>query len=73
MSASSLGHWHFLLESYAAQRLYRASAASQPIMDYHSHLSPEDIAENRGFLEMAEIWLAGVHHKRRAMTACGVS
>jgi glucuronate isomerase len=63
----------FLLGSETAKRLYRTYAASQPILDYHCHLSPRDIAENRRFRNLFEIWLEGDHYKWRAMRANGVS
>jgi len=62
----------FLLSSDIAQRLYHGSAASQAILDYHCHLSPKDIAENRRFNDLYEIWLEGDHYKWRAMRANGV-
>jgi glucuronate isomerase len=63
----------FLLSNDAARRLYHEYAASQPILDYHCHLSPKDIAENRRFADLFEIWLEGDHYKWRAMRANGVS
>lgn len=65
-------HDDFLLQTKTARRLYHECAASQPILDYHTHLSPRDIAENRQFTDLAEIWLAGDHYKWRAMRANGV-
>jgi glucuronate isomerase len=62
----------FLLSNKTAQRLYRQFAAPQPILDYHCHLSPRDIAENRRFANLFEIWLEGDHYKWRAMRANGV-
>jgi len=62
----------FLLSNDAARRLYHQFAASQPILDYHCHLSPRDIAENRQFANLFEIWLEGDHYKWRAMRANGV-
>ena len=62
----------FLLSNDAARRLYHQYAASQPILDYHCHLSPRDIAENRQFANLFEIWLEGDHYKWRAMRANGV-
>jgi glucuronate isomerase len=62
----------FLLESPTAVELYRRFAREQPIIDYHCHLSPRDIADNRRFTTMTEIWLAGDHYKWRAMRARGV-
>jgi len=65
-------HEDFLLHSDAARRLYHEFAESQPILDYHCHLSPQDIATNRQFNDLYEIWLAGDHYKWRAMRANGV-
>jgi len=62
----------FLLSNEVAQRLYHDHAAPQPILDYHCHLSPKDIAENRRFANLFEIWLEGDHYKWRAMRANGV-
>ena len=63
----------FLLSNDAAVRLYRQFAASQPIVDYHCHLQAKDIAENRRFANLFEIWLEGDHYKWRAMRANGVA
>lgn len=65
-------HEDFLLHTAAARRLYQ-SAESEPICDFHCHLSPRDIAENRQFQNLAEIWLEGDHYKWRAMRANGVA
>ncbi len=65
-------HEDFLLHSEAARRLYHGYAASEPILDYHSHLSPYDIADNRRFGNLSEIWLEGDHYKWRAMRANGI-
>lgn len=65
-------HDDFLLQTKTARRLYHEYAASQPILDYHTHLSPRDIAEDRRFTDLFEIWLAGDHYKWRAMRANGV-
>ena len=62
----------FLLHSAAARRLYHEHAEHQPVIDYHNHLSPEEIASNRQFADLQEIWLAGDHYKWRAMRAAGV-
>ena len=62
----------FLLHTKTARRLYEKYAASQPIIDYHSHLPPKDIAENRRFANLSEIWLEGDHYKWRAMRASGI-
>jgi glucuronate isomerase len=64
---------NFLLHNRAARRLYRQFAQPQPIFDYHCHLSPKDIAENRRFRNLFELWLEGDHYKWRAMRANGVA
>ena len=66
-------HEDFLLSTPEARRLYHQFAEPEPIIDYHCHLPPRDIAENRRFNNLAEIWLEGDHYKWRAMRACGVS
>jgi len=63
----------FLLSNETARRLYHQFAAPQPIVDYHCHLSPRDIAQNRQFANLFEIWLEGDHYKWRAMRANGVA
>ncbi|MFB0975702.1 MAG: glucuronate isomerase [Tolumonas sp.] len=62
----------FLLSTQTAQRLYHEYAASQPIYDYHCHLSPRMVAENKPFANLAEIWLAGDHYKWRGMRSAGI-
>ena len=62
----------FLLHSAAARQLYHDHAAAQPILDYHCHLPPADVASNRRFANLFEIWLEGDHYKWRAMRANGV-
>lgn len=62
----------FLIQGLTAQRLYHTWAEGEPILDYHCHLSPEDIAGNRQFGDLTEIWLQGDHYKWRAMRANGV-
>ncbi len=64
---------HFLLENDIAAELYHEHAALMPIIDYHCHLSPQDIAENRRFNNLTEIWLDGDHYKWRAMRTNGVA
>jgi glucuronate isomerase len=63
---------NFLLQSETARYLYHKYASDQPILDYHCHLSPKDLAENRRFKDLFEIWLQGDHYKWRAMRANGV-
>jgi len=62
----------FLLYSETAKSLYHDFAAEMPIIDYHCHLSPKDIAEDRTFNNITEAWLEGDHYKWRAMRANGV-
>jgi glucuronate isomerase len=63
---------NFLLTNPTAVTLYHDYAAKLPIIDYHCHLSPREIAENRRFRNLADIWLSGDHYKWRAMRAAGV-
>ena len=62
----------FLLSNDTACQLYHDFAASQPIYDYHCHLAPADLANNRRFGNLFEAWLEGDHYKWRAMRANGV-
>ncbi|HUX38727.1 MAG TPA: glucuronate isomerase [Rectinemataceae bacterium] len=62
----------FFLDTKTGRRLYTESAADMPIFDYHCHLSPEAIAEDAPFADLAEIWLGGDHYKWRIMRADGV-
>jgi glucuronate isomerase len=66
-------HEDFLLGTNTARRLYHEHAVEPPILDYHCHLPPKDVAENRHFRNLFEIWLEGDHYKWRAMRANGVS
>jgi glucuronate isomerase len=66
-------HEDFLLQTRTAKRLYHTFAEEEPIFDYHCHLPPRDIAENRQFNNLSEIWLEGDHYKWRAMRANGVA
>jgi len=66
-------HDDFLLQSAAARELYHGFAKDEPILDYHCHLPPKDVAENREFKNLFEIWLEGDHYKWRAMRANGVA
>lgn len=65
-------HDDFLLGSDAARKLYHGFAEAEPILDYHCHLPPQDVASNRRFADLFEIWLEGDHYKWRAMRANGV-
>ncbi|MBP6055376.1 MAG: glucuronate isomerase [Cytophagaceae bacterium] len=62
----------FLLQTPTAQTLYHDFAAKMPIIDYHNHLVPQQIAEDKQFDNITQIWLYGDHYKWRAMRAHGV-
>lgn len=62
----------FLLKTETAKRLFHDFAADMPIIDYHCHLSPKDIAEDRIFNNLSEVWLHGDHYKWRAMRTNGI-
>jgi glucuronate isomerase len=65
-------HDDFLLSTPTARRLYHHYAEAEPILDYHCHLPPRDLAENRRFNNLTEIMLEGDHYKWRALRANGV-
>lgn len=62
----------FLLENKYSEALYHGFAAALPIIDYHNHLPPDQIADNRVFGNITQIWLAGDHYKWRAMRTLGI-
>lgn len=62
----------FLLRGEIGRRLYHNYAAKLPILDYHSHQSPREIAEDARYSNITELWLAADHYKWRAMRLCGV-
>ncbi|MBQ8397932.1 MAG: glucuronate isomerase [Clostridia bacterium] len=62
----------FLLTTKTAQLLYHMYAAKMPIIDYHCHLSPAEIAEDKRWSNISELWLGGDHYKWRAMRSCGI-
>jgi glucuronate isomerase len=66
-------HEDFLLGNKTARRLYHQYAENQPIIDFHCHLSPSMIAEDRQFDNLTQAWLAGDHYKWRAMRTNGVN
>lgn len=63
---------NFLLSSKTAKILYNEYAKNLPIVDYHNHLPPSEISENKKFSTLTEIWLKGDHYKWRAMRAFGI-
>jgi len=64
---------NFLLQSKTADRLYHDFAKEMPIIDYHCHLDPAQIADNINFANLTDIWLRGDHYKWRAMRANGIN
>lgn len=65
-------HKDFLLGNKTAERLYHQYSANQPIIDFHCHLSPQMIAQDKQFKDLTEIWLEGDHYKWRAMRTNGI-
>jgi glucuronate isomerase len=63
---------NFLLQSKTAQQLYHEYAVQMPIIDYHNHLSPEQVANDVSFENITQVWLYGDHYKWRAMRTNGV-
>ena len=63
----------FLLKNKFAEELYFNFAEKQPIIDYHNHLPPKEIAENRQFENITQVWIGGDHYKWRAMRTMGVN
>ncbi len=64
---------HFLLKTETAQKLYHDYAKNAPIYDYHCHLSPQEIADNKSYRNLTELWLGGDHYKWRVMRSNGVT
>lgn len=62
----------FLLQTETAKILYHNYAAKMPILDYHCHISPQEIAEDRKFENITQVWLGGDHYKWRQMRSNGV-
>ena len=65
-------HDDFLLTNQVGKELYHGYAANMPIFDYHCHLNPKEIAENKQYRNITELWLGGDHYKWRAMRANGI-
>lgn len=63
---------NFLLSNDTAVRLYHNYAAKMPIIDYHCHISPMEIATDRKFENITQVWLGGDHYKWRYMRSCGI-
>ena len=63
----------FLLKSETARVLYHQHAAQVPVIDYHCHINPQEIFEDKRYATITEVWLGGDHYKWRAMRSCGVA
>ena len=63
---------NFLLDTECARNLYHKYAKEMPILDYHCHIDPKEIAQDRQFQNITEIWLGGDHYKWRQMRMNGV-
>lgn len=63
---------NFLLHSETSRRLFHEVASSQPIIDYHCHLSPKEIASNHRWENVTDLWLGGDHYKWRLLRANGI-
>ena len=63
---------NFLLSTETAQKLYFDYAAVTPVLDYHCHINPQEIYEDRQFENITQVWLGGDHYKWRFMRSCGV-
>ena len=62
----------FLLSTEMAKTLYHDYAENMPILDYHCHINPQEIYEDRQFENITQVWLGGDHYKWRFMRSCGV-
>lgn len=62
----------FLLQTRTASELYHKHAERTPVLDYHCHINPAEIADNRRFDNITQVWLGGDHYKWRFMRSCGV-
>ncbi|MEN2488626.1 glucuronate isomerase [Flavobacterium sp. B11] len=66
-------HDNFLLENKYAEELYHNYSKNQPIIDYHNHLNPQFIAEDKIFDNITQVWINGDHYKWRAMRTLGIN
>lgn len=62
----------FLLSTETAKALYHGVAEKLPIIDYHCHINPQEIYEDRKFDTITQVWLGDDHYKWRLMRTCGV-
>jgi len=73
VTPKSFIHDNFLLENKYAEELYHNYSKNQPIIDYHNHLSPKLIAEDKVFDNLTQVWINGDHYKWRAMRTLGIN
>lgn len=73
MSVTGFMTEDFLLDTQTAKELYHGHAAKMPVIDYHCHVSPKEIYEDKHFENITEVWLGGDHYKWRLMRSNGVS
>ena len=66
-------HENFLLQNETAVHLFHDHAKKLPIIDYHCHLNPQEVAEDHKFRSITELWLGGDHYKWRALRTNGVA
>ena len=69
---NAIAHPDFLLDTETARKLYHGWAEKMPIIDYHCHIDPKEIFEDRRFDNIAQVWLGGDHYKWRLMRSNGV-
>ena len=62
----------FLLKTETARKLYHQHAERMPIIDYHCHINPQEIYEDKRYESITQVWLGGDHYKWRAMRSSGV-
>jgi glucuronate isomerase len=73
MQKNTFIHDNFLLENKYAEELYHNYSKNQPIIDYHNHLPPQQIAEDKTFQNITNVWINGDHYKWRAMRTLGIN
>ena len=73
MTTKPFIHENFLLQSKTAEHLFHDHAKKLPIIDYHCHLNPQEVAEDHKFRSITELWLGGDHYKWRALRTNGVA
>lgn len=72
MKQKNFIHENFLLQNKFAEELYHKYAAPQPIIDYHNHLPPREVWEDKKYENLTQVWIEGDHYKWRAMRTAGI-